>query len=336
MSKVEFKPGSKGNVYKFNLTENPNGVRVKEGFNVRKDYGDLEELKNSIIEKGLQVPAFGRRATDETTKEKYWQISDGHRRLKAAIMAVNEGHEVIFLIQSEPQHGYTELDRLVAMSIRNTGKPLTPIEEAELFSRMRNEGLTAKEISKAVSKSYVHVNSMLNLLDNATEGTKDLINDGSVSATVVAGMQKAKLAPEEIEENIKEALDETGKERVTAKDIPGALTGRERKQNLPATSMEDTEESGEAMVEPKPRKEPTFTDPADEEPTGKPANRLKSIKIDIREINDAVLEEISKGGTYTDNAKHILELLERFGKKQITLPALVSSFVYIDEAVEAV
>lgn len=332
----KFNSGDRGNVYKFNLTENPTGVRAKEGFNVRKDYGDLEELKNSLVSKGMKVPAQGRTQKDPETGEKFWQLSDGHRRLAAAQLAVAEGEKIIFLIQAEPQKNYTDLDRLVDMSTRNSGKPLNPIEEAELYRRLVEEhNLTPKEVAGMVSKSYVHVNSMLNLLSGVTEETKDLISTGKVSATVVVGMQKSKLAPEVIEENIKDALEETGKKKVTAKDITGAVSGRERKP-VPAISVEDTEEHGEAVKEPKNvRKEPL--DPADRDPVkGVPANAVSPLPLDFRVIKNAILAEVAEGANYNAHAKHYISLFEKYAKGQISLSELVGSFVYFDEPVEAV
>ena len=40
----------------------PKLISVKDGFNVRQDYGDIDELMNSILENGLKLPlrAYGK------------------------------------------------------------------------------------------------------------------------------------------------------------------------------------------------------------------------------------------------------------------------------------
>lgn len=312
-NKVTFNPGQRANLYRFNLTENPDGVRIDEDFNIRKDYGDLEELKKSLIENGQKVPAQGRRMTDPDTGEKYYLLSDGHRRLKAAKMAVAEGHQVHFLLTTEAAK-YSETDRYLDMFIRNSGKSLTPMEEANLFVKLQEKGFTVDGISKQIGKTKVHIYNMLKLLNTATEGTQKLVEEGKVSATTVVNMLQD-TAPEVIEANINKAIAENPtKKKVTPKHIAEAKTGRERKTNT--------------AVKPLPK---NYVDLADREPVADvPSNA--AITVDVREILDAMGKEIADGAKANKHAEHYLKLIASYGKKEITLADLISSFTYREVA----
>ena len=59
----------------------PKELQVEEGFNVRYDYGNIEELSNSIVENGVKVPLRVYEKKDSGEKV----IIDGHRRFNAIL-----------------------------------------------------------------------------------------------------------------------------------------------------------------------------------------------------------------------------------------------------------
>ena len=60
----------------------PRQIKIEEGFNTRTDYGNIDELMNSIIENGVKIPLRGFKDGD------FYIITDGHRRLTATMKAI--------------------------------------------------------------------------------------------------------------------------------------------------------------------------------------------------------------------------------------------------------
>lgn len=218
--------GSKGNVYKVDLHNHPDLIQAVPGFNQRVDYGDMDWLVASMKAEGMKVPAQG------YNKDGIWYITDGHRRLKAAQIIVADGGEVVFTIQAEPK-GYTDKDRFVDMITRNSGLPLSMIEEGRVYSKLISFGYTDNMVAEKINKSVVHVRNALSLLE-VPDSLQKNIEEGKVAASTVVGMVK-KMDPKEVEKNVDEALKKTGKKRVTGKDIKGAASGKDRSTDRPKT-----------------------------------------------------------------------------------------------------
>lgn len=238
-AKPEAFKGERGNVYKFNLREHPDLIREIPGFNVRQDFGDLIWLKESIIENGMKVPASG------YYRDGVWFVTDGHRRFRAAKMAVEEGHDVIFKIEAEPK-GYTEGDRLADMLTRNSGEPLKMLEEAEIYQRLSKLGFTDEMIAEKTRKSIVHVRNVWKLLEAEPE-VLEMVEKGNVAPSTVVELQKD-FTPLETKAKLEKALIETGKSKVTAKDIDGARKGGERKKKPGAEEGRQTAAEGYQKV----------------------------------------------------------------------------------------
>ncbi len=95
----------------------PRCISVDPEFNVREDFGDIEELMMSILKDGVKQPLRGRRTTDG------FILTDGHRRFKAIQTALAAGH-LIPLVPIFPEHrSYSEEQRVADMVILNSGKP---------------------------------------------------------------------------------------------------------------------------------------------------------------------------------------------------------------------
>lgn len=179
----------------------PRTVIADEEFNIRKDYGDITKLKESIIVNGVKVPLRGYKDGDT------WVITDGFRRLRAVSAALAEGVDIGRIpFVTEPK-GYTKQDRMLDMFILNDGKRLTPIEEGILFKKLEVYGYTRKEISLKTGRPESHISNMI-ALGNQTELTKALVAKGEISAsTVVKLMRVNKNAPEKVQKSVSTAVD---------------------------------------------------------------------------------------------------------------------------------
>lgn len=318
-AKVKISKGSKSSIYKVMLHENPNQVTTIDGFNARKDYGDMKQLIASMTENGQRVPASGYWDTENNV----WVLTGGHRRLKAAQKIVEGGGEFVFLIQPEPR-GYKEADRLTDMIIGNSGKQLNLMEEANVYARMSKLNLNEKEIAKKVGKSAVHVRNCFILL-TADKATQKQIIKGEVAASTVIEMLRD-MDAETVQNNIQKALKTTGKKKVTAKDIDGAKSGRERKaktEKAPAKAA--TQES----------KADDTNDDSGKAATTKPAakKKTKEATLDLNEVMDALEAAKTENGKLEWNmsSRRILVLLQNYAKGSVNWNEVEEAFLYTEE-----
>lgn len=153
----------------------PRSIQVQEGFNVRKDMGDLDELMNSIVEIGLQQPLIVKK---ERGSETYLLI-DGERRYRAIRRAIENGHDIPYV--NVTLFTGNEEDMVFTMITTGIGqKQFTNLEQAEAFKRLVKFGYDAKEIAKKVGKSLPHIYNLLRVAD-APKVIKNHIQDGTIS-----------------------------------------------------------------------------------------------------------------------------------------------------------
>lgn len=191
-----------GNMFYCNLDE----VAIEEGFNVRYDYGDIKGLAQSIIENGIKVPLKGKIQDDVVV------ITDGHRRLKAVEYAYQQGYTDI-KIPVVREGRTSEEDRVLGLILYNEGKPLTMLEEAEVYKRLEDWGWKAADIARKVGKSKTHIGNCLTLL-TASPDLKKKIKAGGIAASTVVEMLKGATSTEVVDKI--EAIEKTG-EKVTRK-----------------------------------------------------------------------------------------------------------------------
>lgn len=154
-------------------------IVVIEGFNIRKDMGDLEALSKNILENGQKDPCRGYK---EKGTERVFLV-DGHRRHAAIGLFVNQMKETYYVpFVFEPQK-YNDEQRVIDMFILNDGKNLTPLEQAEGVSRLINFGYSNKEISSKIGRSIAYV-GRLQLLLNAPKKLVNILESGRVSASL--------------------------------------------------------------------------------------------------------------------------------------------------------
>lgn len=188
-------------------------LEVEEGFNVRYDYGDLEELTASIIENGVKVPVRG--AKNKTGK---YVLTDGHRRYAAVKNAVeNKGiDESKILIPLIPDGKIKSEDRILGMIVYNDGKKLTLLEEAEVYKRLEGT-LSQADIARKVGKTPTHISNLIKLA-STSDKVKEQIRSGKVSASLVIEQLKLK-SEDNIVAEVETAHKASGGKQVSKKHL---------------------------------------------------------------------------------------------------------------------
>lgn len=183
---------------------------IEEGFNVRYDMGDLQELCDSIVERGVLQPIQAYTKKGDINR---YTVIEGHRRVAAIKLGISKGliDESTFKISMVKTRPMSDVDRSLSLVTFNSGKPLHMLEEAAVYERAIAYKATVQEIAKRTGKSITHINNCLSLL-TASVGTKKMIMNGNVSPTTVVGMLK-KLEPQDVEKSLKSAITEIKEKR---------------------------------------------------------------------------------------------------------------------------
>lgn len=141
-----------------------NDITVINGWNPRTDFTGHDDLVSYVMENGPSFPPLTvQKIGDQIC------LRDGERRLRATQAAILAGAEIehIECIFLGPKTSETE-SYLMAIS-GNSGKNLTPVEEAGAFRRLKKWGLSVFDISKRIGKSEQHVYRRLRLVDASPE-----------------------------------------------------------------------------------------------------------------------------------------------------------------------
>ena len=161
-----------------NLKQETNKISISSiipnKFQPRKKFDnlDLEELANSIKERGILQPIIVRHSKDENGK---YEIVAGERRWQAAQRAGL--HEIPVII--------IDIDNLKSLEfaiIENVQrKDLNIIEEATSYQRLIDEfSYDQYKVSKFIGKSRSHISNCLRLL-SLSEKLKNYIVEGNLS-----------------------------------------------------------------------------------------------------------------------------------------------------------
>lgn len=220
----------------------PRLLSTEPGFNTRIDYGDIDELKNSIIQNGVIIPIRGYKEGDK------FMVVDGHRRHRATIKAITEGHDIArvpFISEKKK----TEEERIFGIILSNDGKQLAPLELGEAYKRLISHGYNYTEIANRIGRTIKHVSDMASVAESSKE-IKEVIKVGNVSATLVSEVKNA-IKDDDLAEKIiidksvekKKIAEESGKkidEKVTKKDLKDVI--EKQKDNSKSVPHKDVDE----------------------------------------------------------------------------------------------
>ena len=167
---------------------------VRNKYQPRKKFDEvsLEELTNSIRERGIIQPIIVRPSSDEDDK---FEIIAGERRWQAAQFAGL--HEVpVFVIDID---NLKSLEFAIVENVQR--KDLNPIEEAEGYKRLIDEfSYDQDKVSRFIGKSRAHISNCLRLLSLPQE-IKELIVEEKLSqghAKILVGLDNAILLARKI------------------------------------------------------------------------------------------------------------------------------------------
>jgi ParB family chromosome partitioning protein len=167
---------------------------IRNKYQPRKSFDkeSLEELTNSIKERGVIQPIIVRQSENQSGK---YEIVAGERRW---IAAQNAGlHEIpVVVIEAD------NLKSLEFAIVENVQRyDLNPIEEAEGYQRLINEfNYDQEKVSKFIGKSRTHVTNSLRLLTLSKDVTA-LIESGKLSqghAKILVGLDNSFLLAKKI------------------------------------------------------------------------------------------------------------------------------------------
>lgn len=195
-------------------------VGIKPNFNKRIDYGDIEELAQSIKENGVRIALKGH----YDRLEEKWLITSGHRRLKAIELLHKRGINITVPIVSDARE--TDEERVLGQITDNSGKKFNPVEEAAVIHELVTvHNYTDEQIRKKTGFSKVYICN-LKLLSNAPKKVKDLIIGNVVSATLAMKVLREEKDYAKAEQLIESAIitksggDGDGAEKkITQKDL---------------------------------------------------------------------------------------------------------------------
>ncbi len=160
---------------------------IRNKYQPRKkfDKEKMDELTNSIKERGIIQPIIVRKSSDEIHK---FEIIAGERRWQAA---QNAGLHEVPVVEIEADN-LKSLEFAIVENVQRSD--LNPIEEAEGYKKLIDEfNYDQDQVSKFIGKSRAHVTNCLRLLSLPDEVIK-LIQDNKVSqghAKVLVGLDNA-------------------------------------------------------------------------------------------------------------------------------------------------
>jgi len=200
----------------------PRELRVKEGWNSRVKNFDPADPDDLALAQSIAQVGVKQNITV------YWEegapfISDGHRRYGATLYAIEHlGAEIKSVpVQTEERYS-SEADRVFSQIVRNSGKPLAPIEQAQVFKRLIDLGWSETDIANKSGLNRAWIVELLTLRASPDAITK-LVESGKVAATLAIQTLKqnkgdVKAASDALSDAVSTAEAE-GKSRATAKHM---------------------------------------------------------------------------------------------------------------------
>lgn len=224
----------------------PNPHQPRQNFN----HADLEDLINSIKEKGIIQPLL----VSETADGKYELIAGERRFRSAEILGLPTVPALVRQVK--------ESEKLELALIENIQrKDLNPIEEAFAYERLIDEfSLTHEAIAKKIGKSRPYVSNILRLLALPAEIQQGLTNGlvNYTAARAILGLEtsqeqlkmyrqfiKVKKTTREVEDNVAHQRYQAGK--ITQRD-PLVMDHERRLRELLGTRVKITQKGDKGTI----------------------------------------------------------------------------------------
>lgn len=213
----EFNKTTKTDLYKID----PRNIVVVEGFNCRKNFGDIDKLAEEIKAQGILNPISVIPFKDENGNDKY-RLVDGERRYRATMKLINEGVEILRIPALFLSKSMSEEDMLIQQALRNEGEQFTPYEWGLLAKRLMDKcGLTMKEVSEKLGINIGTISRYLGYLE-LDPRLSELIRDRKISGPNLDRVLNAYNGDEEAayKEIVKllKSMEEKGTTKVSLRD----------------------------------------------------------------------------------------------------------------------
>jgi ParB family chromosome partitioning protein len=206
------------------LMFDPRKIKVDPGYNIRdlstpEAQEKLRDLARSIGSIGVQQPLTVRLKGDDA------YVVAGHRRLAAALIAIEGGAEIKTVPCIAEAKGTSEDDRTADLIVSNSQDPLKALEVAAGIKRLIGFGWDSAKIAERCGWGSVQtVDNYLALL-SAPEDVKSMVRSGEVSASTAREVvRKHGDKAGETLANAKRQANSEGKTRVTTAHVK-ASTG---------------------------------------------------------------------------------------------------------------
>ena len=167
---------------------------IPNRFQPRKNFEkqSLEDLTNSIRERGIIQPLVVRKSDDSDNK---FELIAGERRWQAAQSAGL--HEVPVIILNIDN--LKSLEFAIVENVQR--KDLNPIEEAEGYKRLIDEfNYDQEKVAKFIGKSRAHISNCLRLLTLPKKVIQNIVEDKITQghAKILIGLENAELLVDKI------------------------------------------------------------------------------------------------------------------------------------------
>jgi ParB/RepB/Spo0J family partition protein len=189
-------------------------IIIDESFNVRKDYGDIDGLAQSIMAVGQIDAVIGFKNHGEET----FTLTDGFRRMRAIKKAKEMGADIPLV---KLMTGAKSMeDRIFSMVITGVDKKnLTILEEAEAYKLLVAHGYEIKEIARRVGKTPAHIGNLLKLAD-VPQKVKNAITKELITGSTVINIIREVKDADEIVSVVEEAIEKAKEGGVTESGSP--------------------------------------------------------------------------------------------------------------------
>lgn len=205
--------------------------------NGRLDFGDLNELANSIEENGLRVPIFVKKIRNE---DRYTLIQ-GKRRMKAIKLLLDRGIDIQGIKCFVTAKNYSIETSLFDQIILNDGKPYSSLEQGVVFSQLVERGYSVQDIAKKTGKNNTHIATCIEMA-SLPKKVRDLVAAQAISGLTAVNLSKVVKTEEELIEQVETAVEHSPsspdgtKKKVTNKSIKSLASAS------PLKKLEETKE----------------------------------------------------------------------------------------------
>jgi ParB/RepB/Spo0J family partition protein len=198
----------------------PSEIETDEGFNPR-DMGSaatldhIESLEASIKARGFDPdrPLLGYKREPD----RKFVIVDGHCRFAAVRRLTASGEEIMAIPCRVVERGTSSADRL-AFTLRDPGRPLTQLEQADAIKRLLGYGWREDTIAHRLGKSRQWVSNCLELAV-APEPVKAAVNGGEIAATEARKLVRHTTDPVAALDAAREVAKSRGSARIRQRDV---------------------------------------------------------------------------------------------------------------------